>query len=712
MTIDDWQNYVASLPEKQFFSIMRLYLGEIKTPYNKHRLISQLASFIRNEENSCAILAFLDDFDLKLLTAINFIPSATQTTILEFFANEYEPSAIYTGLVNLTERLLIFSTRNFDKECFYINPLLQDRLNPYLNMQKILPVPQIVQHYDDDFFAVNANFLAAFISYLKIQRCSSKLDGTLKKNDLKRLEEIFPGKTRCLQFLAAAFMNLGILRDKDGVFEIDLRRLENFAGLAENQQYAFLCAASVSRFGREGLKNEALLLLDCLASVPDFGTTRSNLVRLAFIINSGAGTMQNSSAKSRFSQLLDAARAKSAEGMQDSLNNANLLERMLDSAIEFGLLQKTGATCDGEEIFKANKDLICTPPAAQSSENPKVLNIDSTFTVSLMPGLSLKQLLPLTDFMLIKKFGVVTEFEVTRNTVSHFFDGGKNPEQIFALINDFSYYDVPQNLRASIIDWYSSYSSAVLYKGYVLKVTETNIALVENNPKIRPFLKEKLADGIYLLNIPDDGDVSVFMHESGLELLGAVKTPQVLGEQLPFPVLRSGKNLLPQKTGTDSDKFLDGTEKNDATQNTCATQNSSCSQNASEVLIAKFKDFIEQSDFDAHQKESLLNRISRRLIISKSQLTAGAVRSEILEADGMDFSGKIHLIEAAIKDSDLLEITLPDYKGGENYFTLVGTPLGITRTDDEAVLRLSVRPSENIENVIVSRITYLRRLRF
>ena len=239
---------------------------------------------------------------------------------------------------------------------------------------------------------------------------------------------------------------------------------------------------------------------------------------------------------------------------------------------------------------------------------------------------------------------------------------------------------------------------------------------MENNPKVRPFLKEKLSDGIYLLNIPDDGDISVFMHESGLELLGSVKTPQVLGEQLPFPVLRAGRNLLPQKS--EADGSTAGTEKVAGTQNGFDAENTSGSpiisdaKNKSDALISAFKDFVQQSDFDAHQKESLLNRISRRLIVSKTQLTPSAVRSEILEADGMDFSGKVHLIEAAIKESDLLELTLPDYKGGETYFTLVGTPLGLSRTDDEAVLRLSVRPSDTIENVIVSRITYLRRLRF
>ena len=47
--ISRWQEAIASLPDKQFFNTMRLYLGEIKTPYNKQRLTEQLASFIRRE---------------------------------------------------------------------------------------------------------------------------------------------------------------------------------------------------------------------------------------------------------------------------------------------------------------------------------------------------------------------------------------------------------------------------------------------------------------------------------------------------------------------------------------------------------------------------------------------------------------------------------------------------------------------------------------
>ena len=57
-------------------------------------------------------------------------------------------------------------------------------------------------------------------------------------------------------------------------------------------------------------------------------------------------------------------------------------------------------TENGTKIYKKNK----LPELISISDNiPKVLNIDSSFTVTLMPGLSLDLLLPLLSFLSIKK---------------------------------------------------------------------------------------------------------------------------------------------------------------------------------------------------------------------------------------------------------------------------------------------------------------------
>ena len=109
--IADWKEAFSSLPDKQFFNTVRLYLGEIKTPYNKQRLSEQLAAFIRREENLSSMLTLLDSFDIKVLTAISLIPNATQESLADFFHGESTVTEIYAEIINLTERLLIYRPR-------------------------------------------------------------------------------------------------------------------------------------------------------------------------------------------------------------------------------------------------------------------------------------------------------------------------------------------------------------------------------------------------------------------------------------------------------------------------------------------------------------------------------------------------------------------------------------------------------------------------
>ena len=154
---------------------------------------------------------------------------------------------------------------------------------------------------------------------------------------------------------------------------------------------------------------------------------------------------------------------------------------------------------------------------------PRVLNIDSTFTVTLMPGLELQNLLPFTSFLAIKKSGVVTEFELTKQSVSVGFDEGWNPQSIFEELKKYTHFDLPQNLVINVQEWYKSYDAARLFFGYVLKVSDSNITIAENNPNIKKYIKEKLAEGVYLLNIPQNSEIKTFIKESGLDFLGKIQ---------------------------------------------------------------------------------------------------------------------------------------------------------------------------------------------
>lgn len=704
---------MEALPDDSFFNIIRLYLGDVKTPYNKQRLIQQLASFIRDKNNLNNILSLLDDFDLTVLTALSVISNANQKSIVEFFSTSYSIAEIYTELLNLTERLLIYSEKNpfSGKESLKINPLLEEELRPLLNIKRILPDCVNYNFSTDDIFAISPNFLAAFISYIKVYGCSCKNDGTLKKNHLTKLDELFPGKTDCLQLIFTAFSNLGLIREGKKSFEFDDAKIKSFAQLSEAKQYAFICVAASSRLSRDGLKKEGQLLLDTLSSIPENGLTKNILLRLAFLVGSRIDEGPAFGTKSRFTKMLEAAKATETSS-DEGIQALNVFERMLNNAITLGLLTKIGNDENGDGIFICNqtikteieKENIGYSFGSQmgqggqtSTEKIPVLNIDSTFTVTLMPGLKLSQLLPLTSIFVIKSCNVVSEFEITKASISNAFDAGMNPEEISKQLLQYTNYDLPQNLQITIEDWYNSYSSAMLYSGYVLKVSKENISLVENNPKIKHLIKEKLAEGIYLLSVSTETEVVGFMKDSSLDFMGNIRTSTVYSETVTFPLLRAAHPLAIKKI--EDLKAKSGNSE----------------------LTAQLENALEKMDLQKQVKENLLNKIRNKKIVSQAQLSTTSTRTEILETDGMDYAGKVHLIEAAIDNSELIEIQIPSTNsenGQTKFVSFVGKPLHLIKNEREVLLNFKAEsgliPEKMDDDAItlpVSRITYLKRLR-
>ena len=687
-----WEQSISSLSDSKFFEIVRLYLGEVETPYNKQRLIQQLAGFVKNETNAQNIICLLDDFDIEILTALWFIPNATQETLIEFFAGQYTMAELFAELSNLMARLLVYekSDEYGAKKFLKINPFIYDRLGKYINLSNIVRPSQTAQKSIDDVFIISPDFLAAFISFINSKGCACKMDGEVKKNSLAKIKSVFPGHEKAIQLLLIAFINLNLVREGEKTYEIDKKRFELFAALEPQKQYALLCAASCSRFSREGLKKEAQLLLDTLSSVGSDNYTLKNLVRIGFLVGNRKSEGVKTSSKSRFSRMLEAARNENDILPEQA---GSLVERMLDSAVVLGLLQKSGKDKDGNDVFACNKIFEAT------NTDTKKINIDSTFTVSIMPGLSLKELLPLTEFLEINSFGIVTEYEISRHSVSLAFDKGLNIEKICGELQKHTDYELPQNLKISISEWYEAYSSAMLYKGYVLKVAKKNIGIVEKNPKISSHIKETLAEGIYLLDIPLEADINDFVEESGLDFMGRVKDSFADGEKLDFPVRTGGVPLqLGPNVKSGVPEALEGAQ--------------TINFHAASQLLNSLKAELKKLDLTKNQREILENRIRNRLILTKEQLATTSVRLEILEADGMDFGGKLHLFEAGLKEKDMMEITLPKFDNENEYYKVIGRTLGITKQTGDAVVRFQVYPTNEITNFVVSRITHLRRLRF
>lgn len=672
-----WRESLATMPDERFFELIRIYLGEIHTPFNKDRLIEQLSALFRKEQTKKTIASFLSEFDIKIISAVSILPEATQEKISEFFSDDYPLSEIYSEIQNLAERLLMYSYKDSTSQTVFLalNPLLEETLSPFIGIKHLFPQPKTITPNSDATFALTPLFIASFISYLESYPQLCRNDLSIRKKDAERLEELFPGREKCLGLLLKAFINLGIFHIGEKGLSADKKYLEHFAALSELRQYAYLAVASAARFGRENLKSQAQLLIDIAASIPKTGFSRASLVKAAFLLNS----TEQYPAMGTFSRLIE-MHTKSFSDRKTALSG--VAGSIIDSAVEFGIFKPCGTDENETYLFIPNTAIQSDETVSEVSKRG-LLNINAGTSITIMPGLSLAELLPFISFMDIARCSTVTEFEITKKSISRAFDENRTPEELYKILSLYSAYDIPQSLKINIDDWYNSYSSALLYKGYVLSVNEKTARIVENNPKIMQYFQKKLSDGIYLLNIPLDESPERFIKRSGLEFMGTVRSAKTEETALHFPVLRDGKNFLSEKT---SEK----PEKNEPPLN-------------ADEIKRKFYQKLDGLKLTEQQRECLSSRIERNIIVTEEQLRADTVRLEFLEMDGMNYAGKLRLIEKAIDSGNAIEITVSADNDSSRLLVYVGKPLMLSKHTNDAMVRMQLEPDKEVRFFSVSK---------
>ena len=688
--IIDWRESIAVLPDNHFFEIIRMYLGEIKTPFNKQKLIEELGAFIRREETRRTLISLLSETDLRIISAVKYISNATQEKLYSFFAGTYTFAQLYERLLNLEERLILYrkSERN-GKTVVLINPHLEEDLEPYTKQSVLLESPEYAGLSYEAPASLSPELIAAYISFIHKNPDLCKADGSFKKRTEAEIERLFPGKIEMLFNLTKTFINLSLIREVGEGYEIDKNKFLAFARLDERLQYAYFCVASAGRFSRSSLVRQAKLLLDVATSIPRDGFSRSIILRLAYLISEDQNDVPGVSSLgtgSRFSAILNRARASQSESEQDSAiverdsDLSSILDRLIECAALFGILSNKGIDIHGESIFVSG---AIFDDVERFEETPKCLSVDAGFNVTLMPGLSLENLIPLMDFMELKTFDTAAVFEINRKSVMRGFDAGLSANKIFSLLKKYSPYEIPQNLEISVDDWSRSYSSATIFKGYVLQVSSEKAPITENNPAIAPFIAAKLATGIYLLSVESDEQASNIIARSGLDFIGKIKTPEKTYESIGFPEL-----VVPQKT----DRF-------DTSEEPAPTSDEERAAHF-EAMRAE----LEKLNLPQEKKEGLAQRIQHKIILSPAQLRADSVKFERIEAGGMDFSGKLHIVEGSISNNSMVELHFDDR-------VIVGVPLSITKTGTDATVLMEVMPDRDEKVLSIGQAKFVKRIR-
>ena len=79
-----------------------------------------------------------------------------------------------------------------------------------------------------------------------------------------------------------------------------------------------------------------------------------------------------------------------------------------------------------------------------------MLRIDSSLAVSLMPGFALRDIVPLSKFMSLKKYDKVSEFLISRQSIMRGFDIGLSAKEILQILTERTLYEIPETLKVQI----------------------------------------------------------------------------------------------------------------------------------------------------------------------------------------------------------------------------------------------------------------------
>lgn len=695
-----WRESFLFLEENHFFEIMKMYLGEIKTPYNKQKLIANLEGFLHKKENLVAIKSFLSDDELEIISAVVFIPDVTEEKLSSFFKSTFTYSFLYEKLLNLEERLILFKTKNEnlskgDSFVIKFNPLLEDTLFDLININRLLPQIEFTKT-ENPTNRIKPELISCFISYILENPNIAKQDGTLKKYSLQNIPVLFGDEKEKIEILYKAFLNLGILKETGHGAEVDWSKFSDFLNLSFAEQTVYIVVSSCSHLSRESLRLHSQIFVDTVKNLSDRVFTLDLFLRTGFLVSAASfdSSSESSFKTSRFAKIIQEGRLRLSEHNSDAVtvSTSGALERMFEAAVSLGIIYISGTTKDGSKdsgVVYSVSDFLAAPE--QCSENLSgMLRIDSSLAVSLMPGFALRDIVPLSKFMSLKKYDKVSEFLISRQSIMRGFDIGLSAKEILQILTERTLYEIPETLKVQIEEWNSSYSSASFYKGFVLKVDGKAALAAQHNSVLSPHIHTVIAPGIFLLDVNDDAEAVSLIKKSGLDFIGKIKSVKEENRTAGFFNLKlNGKKnfgcsgfetpseIIPKKDSAEIEK----------------------------ELFLK----LEQMELDESQKENLELRIEHKVIVNPAQLNSSILRLEKSNANAMDYAGKIYVFEQALANEEKIELRFA--KDGKKELSVFGKPVGIRKQSDDVFVQLLLVPENVVKEFSLGKAQFIKRIK-
>ncbi len=669
-----WEQILITLSDKAFFTVVRNYLGDIKTPFNKHDLISRMVSFFLKAEIMETIALSIDSRDAELLMLVHLLPSPKEEELFQFFESERSYLDIHHHLLNLEERLLIYITQNPDEPEINETPLTEQLIREGIiginTLFTTLPVPYKARPHP----WLNDALLLALVSFFRGNRDICKGNGRISKKGYAKILNVFPqlGKEtplgRRLDLAVSLLFSSRLCRFGQSGFYCDSGAWLSLADMTGKRVWPYLWAhIVVNVLNREPDYLEICSIAETLFSILAFfpgdrGITTNTLERGVAFACIRKGLLK--------------------ETQQGILHTLLALELFVPSEDQPEMLVKH------PELFR------------EEGVHRKKPLLQANFDISLPHDVSMREGLFVALAGEIRKYDQVSIYELKKESVKRYLSEGFTLEDLKNRFESLLGNMIPQNILFTLNRWQQEYDSVRVYQGTVIKVTGEAEHLVEHSPGIRQWLVAKLAPGVFLFDPKEENKWRKTLEKAGVavpDLKEAEREdPSSPNMSVLIPDFSSEATVLTGETTAELLKSgFPGLPR----------RLHSWEEHAKRMIS-----IVESMAVPEADQEELKARINKRLILTEEQLKHRNTPSGTKEAKGLDYIGKIRLIEQTLdKSQDLLEVIQRTADGSPEKLLL--KPEDMIKRNDELYVTGYKLPEQGMIELKVRKLNLVRKLK-
>jgi hypothetical protein len=661
----DWKSALTTLPDNVYFELMRSVFGNIKTPFNKHRLMEDLAAFLSRKNIQETIAAYIDERDARIITAVAILHEPVLGELESFFAGEFTYADIQGILLNLEERLILYRFMDDGKRRLALNPLLEPVLAPVIAGWDILfpSVRSPMASMPPETAAgdavrrgtvVDDRLFAGLFAFTGDAGEFYKAEGGIRKKVLDDGARIFPGLR--LDLHVGAMQCLGLLRLNGDRLEPNEGKLVFFNELSFSERLEYYAAGM------------GVYLIYSRASVGYF--QRGQIQALVRLIHGLTGSLERDRRYSTLAlrRLAFVIQREGNGSLKEGPGGALVFESVMTALEETGLLRAAGSGFwIRPDILNRGRPSLSGPGQVDGEIPAHAAAMDTAFSCILYPGIAFADAAALAFFCTLREAGVVVRFELTRDSAVRGFNRGMDAASMLELLTRLTGGRIDGNLSWTLKDWETRYFGVTLHQGIVMILAPERRYLAE---AMAPLIARILAPGVYLLSAAETSEAVKWLEKRGVDIVAQ-------------PPLRSRKiqeesRTSPYPPSQGSGKVLDLSQSKNCPPDT----------KKAEQYLEHFRTVLGKMPFSKAERDELSARIERRLVLAESQLASASLRYEKLEARGLDYVGKTAIAKQAIASKLLIEILLTSSRGEER---VLGVPEALEKNGGETLL--VIRPA-------------------